>query len=226
MVTHDSNYDYKRNMFLAAKDQNRSLLDQYNDLTQKKVALEKTHRETNTAGQQIEYIREEIQEIKSERNVLSNEFDNIMRKPFFAKEFDKDGQSKLQDIQAQIDRFQADNKKTRANIKVHSENIKETESKLKEQKKDYEIYNDKLKKHISMNDPSELTLKQITNKLKNEDESRFREIMTEIQTYCKPQSKEDIMGRKHGETEFEDQKLRQKEIDRLKKDKHSLAAQL
>ena len=27
MVTHDSNYDYKRNMFLAAKEQNRSLLD-------------------------------------------------------------------------------------------------------------------------------------------------------------------------------------------------------
>ena len=37
MVTHDSNYDYKRNMFLAAKEQNRSLLDQYNDLTQKKI---------------------------------------------------------------------------------------------------------------------------------------------------------------------------------------------
>lgn len=98
MVTHDSNYDYKRNMFLAAKEQNRSLLDQYNDLTQKKVALEKTHRETATAGQQIEYIREEIQDVKAERNVLSTEFDNIMRKPFFAKEFDKDGQSKLQDL--------------------------------------------------------------------------------------------------------------------------------
>ena len=66
MVTHDSNYDYKRNMFLAAKEQNRSLLDQYNDLTQKKIQLEKTHRETNTAGQQIEYLRDEIQEIKNE----------------------------------------------------------------------------------------------------------------------------------------------------------------
>ena len=55
-----------------------------------------------------------------------------------------------------------------------------------------------------MNDPSELTLKQITNKLKNEDESRFRAIMTEIQTYCKQPSKDDIMGRKHADTEFED----------------------
>ena len=68
----------------------------------------------------------------------------------------------------------------RANIKSHSENINDATSKLKEYKKDYDVYNDKLKKHISMNDPSELTLKQITNKLKNEDESRFRAIMTEI----------------------------------------------
>ena len=133
MVTHDSNYDYKRNMFLAAKEQNRSLLDQYNDLTQKKIQLEKTHRETNTAGQQIEYLRDEIQEIKNERNQLSNEFDNIMRKPFFAKEFDKDGQSKLQDLQAQIDRLNADNIKVRAQIKKNAENIKDTDSKLKEQ---------------------------------------------------------------------------------------------
>ena len=68
----------------------------------------------------------------------------------------------------------------RANIKNQKENIDEATNKLKEYKRDYDIYNDKVKKHISMNDPSELTLKQITNKLKNEDESRFRAIMTEI----------------------------------------------
>ena len=82
-----------------------------------------------------------------------------MRKPFFAKEFDKDGQSKLQDLQAQIDRLNADNIKVRAQIKKNAENIKDTDSKLKEQKRDYDVYNDKLKKHISMNDPAELTLK-------------------------------------------------------------------
>ena len=34
------------------------------------------------------------------------------------------------------------------------------------------------------------------------------------------------MGRKHADTEVEDQKLRKQEIDRLKKEKHSLAAHL
>ena len=116
--------------------------------------------------------------------------------------------------------------KVRAQIKKNSENIKDTDTKLKEQKRDYDIYNDKLKKHISMNDPAELTLKQITNKLKTEDESRFRQIMNEIQTYCKPTSADDILGRKIGQTEQEDEKLRKQEIERLKKDKHGLAAQL
>ena len=81
-----------------------------------------------------------------------------------------------------------DNKKTRVKIIKQSEEIKDTDSRLKEYKKDYDVYNDKLRKHKSMNDPAELTLEQITNKLKIEDESRFREIMTEIQTYCKEPS--------------------------------------
>ena len=42
--------------------------------------------------------------------------------------------------------------------------------------------------------------------------------MKEINSYCnQPKSKEDIMGRKYGDTEPEDEKFRKQEIERLKK---------
>ena len=41
------------------------------------------------AGSQVDYLRQQIQEAKDERDQLSREFENLMRQPFFKKENEK-----------------------------------------------------------------------------------------------------------------------------------------
>lgn len=50
LVTVESDYHVKRDIFVRSKDYQQSLLDQCNDLSQKKFQLEKMHRETASAG--------------------------------------------------------------------------------------------------------------------------------------------------------------------------------
>jgi hypothetical protein len=58
-------------------------------LAEKKLNLEKSQRETMAAGSQVDYLRQQIQEAKDERDQLSKEFENLMRQPFFKKENEK-----------------------------------------------------------------------------------------------------------------------------------------
>jgi len=113
-------------MFLRNKEFHQSLLDQYNELSDKKVELEKINRETMQAGSQIDYLKEEIKEAKNERNLLQKEFDNIMKQPFFKKENDQNSLNKLQELEAKIAQSEAEIKKSRANILKHEEDIKES----------------------------------------------------------------------------------------------------
>ena len=50
MITVESDYHVKKDMFLRNKEFHQSLLDQYNELSDKKVELEKINRETVQAG--------------------------------------------------------------------------------------------------------------------------------------------------------------------------------
>jgi hypothetical protein len=53
------------------------------------MMLEKSKRETIAAGNEAEFLREQIIEAKNERDQLTREFDNLMRQPFFKKETEK-----------------------------------------------------------------------------------------------------------------------------------------
>lgn len=54
------------------------------------------------AGSQVEYLRDQIQEAKTERDQLSREFDNLMRQPFFKKETEKNNFQKIDGLQQEI----------------------------------------------------------------------------------------------------------------------------
>jgi len=89
LSTVEADYHTKKSIFTRNKDYHNSLLDQYRGLSEKKITLEKSQRETMAAGSQVDYLRNQIQEAKDERDQLSREFENLMRQPFFKKENEK-----------------------------------------------------------------------------------------------------------------------------------------
>lgn len=68
LVTIDSDYQVKKDIFMRNKDYNSSLLEQANDLSNKKQLLEKQLREKMQAGSQVEDLQDEINNVKKERN--------------------------------------------------------------------------------------------------------------------------------------------------------------
>ena len=119
------------------------------------------HRETASAGNQIDFLKDEIAIAKNERNQLQKEFDLIMKQPFFKKENDQNNLQKLTSLQQQIDQQEAELKKSRANILKYEEEHKELSDEINGLNKDKQFYNEELKKMNTYNDPHGLTVDQI-----------------------------------------------------------------
>lgn len=64
-------------------------MNQHNDLVNRKLQLEKSHREAASAGNQVEYLKDQITELREERNRLQKEMDTILQNPYFKKEHDE-----------------------------------------------------------------------------------------------------------------------------------------
>lgn len=64
--------DYETNKRTFARNQARynSKLEEYKELQERKIGLERSQRETESAGSQIDYLRQQIQEAKDERDQL------------------------------------------------------------------------------------------------------------------------------------------------------------
>ena len=131
LVTIDSDYQVKKDIFMRNKDYNSSLLEQANDLSNKKQLLEKQHREKMQAGSQVEDLQDEINNVKKERNQLQREFDNIMSQPFFKKELDSNNLDKLKTLEEKIRQQEDSIKKSRTNITKHMEECHEIQKEIK-----------------------------------------------------------------------------------------------
>lgn len=70
LMTVDSQYQVKKDIFVRNQAYRESLLSQHNDLSQRRVQLEKIHREAASAGNQVEYLKDQISELREERNRL------------------------------------------------------------------------------------------------------------------------------------------------------------
>lgn len=174
LSTVESDYHVKKDIFSRNEDYRLSLLDQYNDMSKKRVELDRIQRETVSAGNEMDSIKSDIEEAKNERNQLQREFDNIMKQPFFRKEHDANNLSKINSLKAKIDQYELEVKKSRANITKHCDDIKEVMDENKGLMKDKQFYTEQLRKINTYNDPSGLTVEQIQAKLEVEDPSMFR----------------------------------------------------
>ena len=65
-------------MFRGNKEYHQSLIDQHEELSIRKMNLQKQQREVATAGGQIDMRKDQIREVRDERDKLQREFETIM----------------------------------------------------------------------------------------------------------------------------------------------------
>jgi TolA-binding protein len=80
------------------------------------MMLEKSQRDNISAGSQVDDLRDQIQEVKNERDQLSREFETLMRQPFFQKETEKNNFQKIDSLQSEVNKLESELKKSRVNI--------------------------------------------------------------------------------------------------------------
>lgn len=229
--TVEADYHTKKSIFTRNQDYHNSLLDQFRELSEKKMMLEKSQRETMAAGSQVEYLRDQIQEAKNERDQLTREFDNLMRQPFFKKETEKNNFAKIDTLQQEISKLELEQKKSRANILKLTEEAKELSDEKKHLESENKSYEDEIRKFNTYNDPAGISLEQIRAKLMEEDPNLFRQTVYDMQytgeepAWDKYDQYSRLQGLGNTENIPKDQVLK-KEKARLEREKHELAAEL
>jgi len=148
-------------MFLRNKEYRESLLTQHNELSTRKMQLEKTAREAASAGNQVEYLRDQITELRAERDRLQSQMDAVLQNPFFKKEHDESNLQTITDLETKLNHSEIEFKKARNNIERHEEDIKETNEKYRDLGRERKHYDEDLEKLKAFNDPSGLSVEQI-----------------------------------------------------------------
>ena len=125
-------------------------------------------------------LRSKIEAAKRDRDALQAQFDQIMRQPFFQKESDQEHTAKLEALQGTIEKqeraIEAAQRAVNSGIKEAAAIEAET-NKLAKEKETYQDELTKIRVHI---DPKSLTLSDVMKKLRQEDECRFREVLSDL----------------------------------------------
>ena len=135
------------------------------------------NRTLKASATQRDDIRQHLMEARQDRDRLQNEFDTIMRQPFFKKQSSDAGMKDLEQLQAKLEvkeREIAASKNTILKTENEVKTFKEEISRLSSVKSQFEDEIMKMNAHIN---PSSLTLNDVMKKLRQEDPSRFREVM-------------------------------------------------
>lgn len=69
-----------------------------------KTSIEKIQRDNEGAGSQLDYIQQQIKEVKEERDRLWEELEQVSKVPFFQKESSNLSYQKLEDLTKKIDK--------------------------------------------------------------------------------------------------------------------------
>ena len=165
LSTVESDYYVKKEYFTRNKQYYQSLLNQNEELSRKKSQLEKNVRETQSAGGEIDYIKDQVREAKTERNALQKELDQILKTPFFAKENDQSNLKRLTDLEQKISGIDLEIKKSRQLIVKQENDRKEFDDEYKELMTEKKGYTAALNKMNAYTDPNGLTVEQIQGKL-------------------------------------------------------------
>ena len=125
-------------------------------------------------------LRSKIEAAKRDRDALQAQFDQIMKQPFFQKESDQEHTAKLEALQGTIEKQE---RAIEAAQRAVSSGIKEAaaiEAETNKLAKEKETYQDELTKIRVHIDPKSLTLSDVMKKLRQEDECRFREVLSDL----------------------------------------------
>ena len=139
------------------------------------------NRTLKSAANQNSDIQERLTEAKQDRDRLQNEFNNIMRQPFFARQSDDSDMQVYNNLKEKIDQR---DREIAASVNVIQKTQKEKERVDDEIKAMTEVkykYEDDIAKMNAHMDPSSITLGDMMKKLQREDPSRFREVMTDLE---------------------------------------------
>ena len=118
------------------------------------MEIERIQRENKGAGSQLEYLREQINEVEQERESMQRELDKILRQPFFKKEQDSlasKTQKRIDELHKMLDKEETDTKNSRELLRKHGDEIRrlhEEERSLKEGKDAYKADLRKLNTHL------------------------------------------------------------------------------
>lgn len=98
-----ANLKVRDEIFNSGKSYEASLFEQLRSAQQERTQLEAEKRMLQTAAATNTEILERITATKKERDRLQNEFETVMRKPFFKKERDENSLKELDKLQALIE---------------------------------------------------------------------------------------------------------------------------
>ncbi len=98
LMTLQSDFDVKKQIFANNKDYHQSLIQQHQDLSERKLHLEKINRQTKDAGNQIDYLRQQIQDVRKEIGALNDEQERLTSQPFFREDKNKEEFKRIDDV--------------------------------------------------------------------------------------------------------------------------------
>ena len=142
--------------------------------------MEKSYREKDSQSEKVDYINELIAEAKKEKYQYQEEYDKLVRKPFFQKEVDNTNYKTMEELKEKLDTATRDTEKLRAKIV----RLKKEENDLMREKREKEDDNDHYKKEVKritqFMDPNGINPLVVAGKLRAEDPNAFRKLMHDI----------------------------------------------
>jgi septal ring factor EnvC (AmiA/AmiB activator) len=176
-----ANLKVKGDIFNEGQKYEEHLFSQLKSMQEETNTLTTENRLLSTSANEREEIAEKIKEAKKSRDEMDAQLRSLMRMPFIKAESDEASMKRLDELQAklatadkQIAESSRNNQKTVAELNRTIEDMQKTEKEKKHLESEITSFKAKM-------DPTSLTLSDVMKKLKNEDETRFREVMGDLE---------------------------------------------
>ena len=118
---------------------------------------------------------------KSERDHMQQEFDSLMKQPFFREQADSANLQILEKLQSMLDQKEREVSRAETNIKkLDNDTLSHKEMMIKTEQQKLQLEEELFKMKQQL-DPSSINLNDMMRKLKSEDPNNFRQVMSDLQ---------------------------------------------
>lgn len=119
--------------------------------------------------------------MKQERDRMQNDFDGLMRQPFFREQADNANLVDLERKQSALDQREREILKMQSNIQKYGIETQQNVEKFRVVQDERDTFQEDLSKMKVHMDPSSISLNDIMKKLRTEDPSNFRQVMSDLE---------------------------------------------